>query len=932
MITLPLRGREAELAVVVALMNGLQGGCGGVVLVEGWPGIGKSRFLAEAGQLGLDAGMLLAAGRADEIEAIAPLAPLLSALSSGERPVLERQRLRALERPGDQRFWLVEELAELLELRSRETPLLISLDDLQWADPTTIWAVQALSQRLLSSPVGWLLAVRPGPMPSGLPRLMSELTVAGASRIELGPLSVPETEALAGSLLGARPDSQLRSFLAGAGGNPFLSLELLQALLAEGSISVTDGVASVVMQRVPERFRASVRGRLVTLSIAARQFLQAGSVFGRSFSVTDVATVLGSWPGVLVPVVDEALQANVLTDSGARLEFCHDLIRQAITEDMAGSTRVALHRAAAAAVLARGGPPSEAAPHLMAAAEPGDQEAVTVLRQAAAEIAGQAPHAAAELSLRAIDLADPGQPGWTEALVGTVRLAAWASMFSDAAALAQRALDLELDADAEATVRLGLADALLLSGRRREVVAQCRQALARCDFPPALRCHFLHDLGFSLAMEGEVTAAEAAYREALECAGPNDVALLIATRIVLAYLEGCRGHLTRWLTMAEQAARAAQAAGPEARQRFPQPSLASVLAVMDRFEDADSVFADYRREAEEFGASWALEFCQRCVAYVRMMAGRLSDAAIEAEAALALIDAFDMWQDSDVPLGVLALVSFHRNDLEAAHGFVSRSAQCTTVRAHSPPRYLDVAEALLREAEGDFRGAVQVLQGTFDRPEVLTQNLSVDATLAPRLVRLAERAGDTARAAAVVDSADGLARLNPTVAVVVGSAAHSRGLRTGDRGQLVEAAELFRNSPRLMARASVFEDTGQALVSSGDREGGVLYLVDALDVYKDAGAVRDESRVRRRLRRAGVKHRQSQLRPTRASFGWESITSAELRVVSLAAQGLTNRQIGERLFLSTYTVATHLKHVFDKVGVSSRVELTRLAITHVSAV
>ena len=190
---------------------------------------------------------------------------------------------------------------------------------------------------------------------------------------------------------------------------------------------------------VPERFRASVRGRLVTLSIAARQFLQAGSVFGRSFSVTDVATVLGSWPGVLVPVVDEALQANVLTDSGARLEFCHDLIRQAITEDMAGSTRVALHRAAAAAILARGGPPSEAAPHLMAAAEPGDQEAVTVLRQAAAEIAGQAPHAAAELSLRAIDLAGPGQPGWTEALVGTVRLAAWASMFSDAAALAQRA-------------------------------------------------------------------------------------------------------------------------------------------------------------------------------------------------------------------------------------------------------------------------------------------------------------------------------------------------------------------------------------------------------------------------------------------------------------------------------------------------------------
>jgi DNA-binding CsgD family transcriptional regulator len=315
-----------------------------------------------------------------------------------------------------------------------------------------------------------------------------------------------------------------------------------------------------------------------------------------------------------------------------------------------------------------------------------------------------------------------------------------------------------------------------------------------------------------------------------------------------------------------------------------------------------------------------------------MMAGRLSDAAMEAEAALALIDAFDMWQDSDIPLGVLALVSFHRNDLEAAHAFVSRSAQRTTVRAHSPPRYLDLAEALLREAEGDFRGAVQLLEDTFDRPEVLTQNLSVEATLAPKLVRLAQRAGDAARAVAVVDTADGLARRNPTVAAVVGSAAHCRGLRTGDFGQLVEAAELFRDSPRLMARASAFEDAGQALVTSGDRGGGVAYLIDAHEVYKDTGAVRDESRVRRRLRRAGVKHRPSRARPIMASLGWESLTSSELRVVALAAQGLTNRQIGERLFLSTYTVATHLKHVFEKVGVSSRVELTRLAITHVSAV
>jgi DNA-binding CsgD family transcriptional regulator len=165
----------------------------------------------------------------------------------------------------------------------------------------------------------------------------------------------------------------------------------------------------------------------------------------------------------------------------------------------------------------------------------------------------------------------------------------------------------------------------------------------------------------------------------------------------------------------------------------------------------------------------------------------------------------------------------------------------------------------------------------------------------------------------------------------VASAAHCRGLRTGDRGLLADAAERFRGSPRVMARASVFEDAGQALVAGGDRVGGVGYLTEALEWYRDAGAVRDESRVRRRLRGAGVHRRPTRAR-SRPTLGWESLTDAELRVVGHVAQGLTNRQIGERLFLSTHTVATHLKHAFEKVGVSSRVELTRMAVTRGSPV
>jgi DNA-binding CsgD family transcriptional regulator len=355
--------------------------------------------------------------------------------------------------------------------------------------------------------------------------------------------------------------------------------------------------------------------------------------------------------------------------------------------------------------------------------------------------------------------------------------------------------------------------------------------------------------------------------------------------------------------------------------------LTTALGVMDRFDDADVVFAAYRQEAEQFGASWALEFCQRCVCIARMKAGRLDDAAIEADADLDLIDALDMWHDSDVPLGILALVAFHRNDLEAARGYLARAREYSTEYARGVPPYLDWARSMLRSANGDPTGAVEEFCGVFDQPELRTQNLALEPALAPVLVRLAQRAGDRTRALAVTDTANELARWNPAVPAVTAAAAHCRGLQSGAVDDLVEAADAFENSPRVMARASASEDAGRALLRAGDTNRRARYLDRALELYGEAGAARDESRLRRQLRRAGVRRPVRQVGPAaRPKLGWDSLTTAELRVVRLAALGLTNRQIAERLYLSSYTVGTHLKHAFEKVGVSSRVELTRVAV------
>jgi DNA-binding CsgD family transcriptional regulator/tetratricopeptide (TPR) repeat protein len=926
MLTVPLRGRAREMEALTALLARLRRGGGAVLVIEGSPGLGKSRLLAELARAAAAEGALVAAGRADEIEDIAPLSPLLAALSDGDPPVLRGSELVALERPGDQRYWLLEELGELLELRSRDAPILVALDDMQWADPVTTWAVRLLSQRLASSPIGWVLATRAQVARPMVAALVATLMTNGATLVQLQPLAANDMASIAADLLGGAPDAELNDFLGGVGGNPFLGVDLLQALVAEDAISITRGVASLEERRVPDRFRASVRGRLTTLSRNALHFVQAGSVFGRSFRLADIAAMLGSWSSALVPVVDEAVRANVLVDVGAHLEFCHDLIRQAISHDMSDSTRIALHRGAAAAILTRGGSATEAATHLLASAEPGDDQAIAVLQDAAAEIAGQAPRTAAELALHALDLMAPGRPGWVESLVSAVRMTAWASRFAEATSLAERALALDLDTKAVAEVRLGLADALMLGGRRRDVIAQCREALAMTDLPASVRSALLHNLGFALGMNGEVTAAAGAYTKAIDAAEGDDP-LILACRIGLAFVAGSRGLLADGLAMGEACTRAAEAGGPEQRQRFPQAWLATALSSVDRFEDAEEVLVRYRGDAEELGASWAIEFCQRGVCVARMKAGRLNDAETEAEANLALIDALDMWHDSDVPFGVLALVAIHRNDLEQARAHLSRARQYEAIYARALPPYLALASALMHDAEGDREGAIAAMREICDLPELRLQNLAIEAPLAPVLVRLAMRARDHERADAVCRTADELAALNPNTDLVLAAAAQCRGLRRNSPDDLLEAADRFNRSPRVIARASAAEDAGRALIAAGDAKRGVGLLNEALELYREAGATHDELRVRSRLREAGVRLPSPKIvHASRERRGWEGLTSAELRVVRLVAQGLTNREVAERLYVSSYTVGTHLKHAFEKVGVSSRVDLTRLAM------
>jgi DNA-binding CsgD family transcriptional regulator len=206
-----------------------------------------------------------------------------------------------------------------------------------------------------------------------------------------------------------------------------------------------------------------------------------------------------------------------------------------------------------------------------------------------------------------------------------------------------------------------------------------------------------------------------------------------------------------------------------------------------------------------------------------------------------------------------------------------------------------------------------------------TQRLSLfplfpmEAADDPLLVRMALAADDEELARAATNIAALQYELNPGVPSAAGAAAHTRGLLNHSRHDLEQAASILATGQRPLAAAAALEDLGCARLAGGDRGGAVEAFDRVLRIYVDVGAARDAARARKRLRELGIQRRVQSL--DRPKSGWESLTDAELQVASLAAAGHTNRGIADRLFVSPHTVNTHLRHVFGKLDITSRVDL-----------
>jgi DNA-binding CsgD family transcriptional regulator len=923
----PLRGRDGELAVLAAHLGQVRAGAGRVILIEGGAGMGKSRLLEEVGTIARGLSIRVGTGVADAGESVVQLSALMEALFGGPSPLLERAALRDDHTSPEQRYWLLQDLEALLERAALQAPLLVCLDDIQWADSGTAAALRTLPAWLGSVPVGWVIASRPGQGARHLRDAIDWLKQNGADQFVLGPLDHAGVRQVASDVLLAEPGAAVLKMAERAGGSPFLLVEIMSGLREEKLVRIEAGRAELVEARLPHRVSESMRRRLERMSDEARQAATVASALGQRFSLDSLGAMLGLSLSALLAPVEELIHADLLVERDDKLAFGHDLIREAVRASVPRPARRALDRQAAAVLLAEGALPVEVAAQLSASAEPGDEIAIRTLFTAAEALGSTDPGAAADLSQRALELA-PRKHALRGPLVAQTAIWLHAAARSDEAkSFADTALREVLPPRQEAEVRLSIAGMFAISPDLR--AEACRKALALPGLPPDIRAQHLALLFHNLVTAGRVGEARAglgdtvaAVREGQDVAGRF---VLELAESGVAYADGRFGPA---LELVEACLRTGLATSDDTRLHLARQWHCEILTAVDRLEESLQRSTENVTAAQRDRQGWALAIYETGRGRQLLQQGRLPDAAANLEAHYTLDSAHQVVSVLDAAgAAALGRVALHAGDQALGRQATDIAQVILGQSAPSVRRHAAWLLALQAMAEGDPHGAHRWLccLGEDERTAIVPL-FPMDITDQPRLVHIALAAGDDALAVSAAATARQHAALNPGVRSLAAVAAHADGLLSHDGPRLADAVALFEGGPRPLALAGALEDLGVIAVDDGATPQAVDSLGRALEIFAAAGAAWDAGRVRGRLRALGVRRRLVTER--HPGEGWTAMTDSELAVARLVAAGLTNREVAERLFVSHHTVSAHLRHVFAKLGVNSRVELSRIASLH----
>jgi ATP/maltotriose-dependent transcriptional regulator MalT len=955
-----LVGRVEELSSLDRVLAELDQGRSAAVLLVGEPGIGKTRLLAEFAARSDTRGHLVLAGSASELERDLPFSVFVDAIDEYVRgldpnrfDVLEDDvrtelahvfpSLTTLANDGQvalqhERYRSHRAVRSLLEQLASAQSLVLVLDDLHWADSASIELLGALLRRAPAAPVLLALAMRPRHLQDRFSTALERAWRADLlTRIELSALSTEEAR----ELLGAAVDRfDLDVLYAESGGNPFYLEQLTRSLSRASGAPAVHDETSLARIGVPATVAAALAEELALLSDSERLALEGAAVAGDPFEPELAAAAAGLTEASVMDAIDELLKVDLLrtTDVPRRFRFRHPLVRRAVYEATAAGWRLGAHERSAEALAARGGTASARAHHVERSAREGDAGAVAVLREAGEEAVRLAPASAAHWFAEALRLlpVTAAAEERIELLLARGRGLTAAGRFSDSHSVLLDALAIVPDEAHALRARVARACAGVESNLGRQEQAGHRLASALAGLPD-------HDSPEAVALMLELTVNalwrtrhdamhEAAERAVAAARRLGDKPQTAAALAELALADSIMGAAERAESNRSEAAALVDSLSDAELARYLEAAawLGGVELYLDRYAEGEAHATRALVVARATGQGELFLLLAATLGGLLRQRGKLAEAAelldggIEAARLLGNTHAL-VWT-----LMGRSAAALRTGDVELALATAQESvdlSQDAESNVHAAEAAADLAAALLEARQPE--PAVELLLGSAGGEELLSIGGSPRARYLEVLTRCwlaLGRPAEAKRAAAVAESWASAVRL-PMAAAWADRAAAAVELHTGDP---VRAAE------RALASAAAADEAGApveaalsrtvaglALAQTGERDRAVSELQRAARTFEECGALRYRDEAEHELRRLGH-HIHRRTRPGRVDgTALESLTERERQLAQLVADRKTNPEIAAELFLSQKTVETHLRNIFRKVGVSSRVELAR---------
>jgi DNA-binding CsgD family transcriptional regulator len=919
--------RGPELARLETLVGRARSGDGVAVLIEGAPGIGKTSLLMAASRLAVGAGMRPLQARPGPLErdldfavvrqlfrqAMADSSPDLLAgaahlaatplglggATDTAAPLTESSALHGL-------YWACANLAD-------RSALIITVDDLHWADEASVRFLSYLARRITEHPILLCVASRPA---GNDDRSQLLATVQGdwGEVLSLRPLSDAGVTRVISIHFAEEPAPEFCSACARAtGGNPFLLVEAIASLRADG-VSPGAVEAERVQSLRPHTVSRAILARIARSGLAAARVARAIAVLGSDARLRRVAKLADLDPTTTASSIADLVNEGILvgtTDAG----FTHPLVRHAVDADLSRNERALAHLRAARILHADGDDPAVVSSHLLLAEPAADPWAVDTLRAASqAALARGSNKSAAALLQRALD--EPAEYAVRPRLLLEL---GQASARAGALAKAIEALGLSLDATIDpgrrADVALELGRSLALSGQLPDALNVLEKALAGLGEGADDRKFQLENEIALVRHTGSPTREWIGRLAAVATQARGDTLAQRGVRAFYAYAAAGAGERTA----AEVEKLARSAVTPIAGIRndpFLLQAGAAALAMAGRFADALNVLDRALETARDRGDE--LQHALTCMTrtWVALRAGRVLEA--EADARTGATGGPHGLLDERHAVGnlVLALIERDRPDLAEA-ALAERGLSDTREPGGLSGSMLFIARGRLSLLRARPRAAVTDLQLCAD---MLRSAGMVSPTFA-------DWHSDTALAYFGLGEIEAAQRLVAEdlelsrafgAARELGIALRTAGLISGgERGidLLAESVETLEHSEAELERARSIVEHGAALRRTGRRSDARKLLARGLDIASRCGARAIGQRARAELIAAGAKPRRERL------SGRDSLTASELRIARLAAEGRGNPEIAQALFVTRRTVEVHLTSVYRKLGIHSRDEL-----------